>query len=138
MKIVVNKCFGGFGLSSKAVKRYLELIGKECYFYKQTKYSFQDGKDEYSISNEENGGMFISCSTKYLGEKIDKIPKEGYFYGGHIERTDENLIKVVEELGDEASGSCANLRIIEIPSGIEYEIDDYDGQETVHEMHRSW
>jgi len=25
MEIVINTCFGGFGLSTKAIKRYLEL-----------------------------------------------------------------------------------------------------------------
>jgi len=138
MKIVVNRCFGGFGLSGKAIKRYLELTGRECYFYKQTKYSYKDGRGKYKITNEDNGGMFISCSTKYLGDKIDKVPKEYYFYYGNIERTDENLIKVVEELGSEASGSCSNLKVVEIPDGIEWEIDDYDGQESIHEVGRSW
>jgi len=33
MKIAVNRCYGGFGLSAKAVKRIAELNGKECYFY---------------------------------------------------------------------------------------------------------
>jgi hypothetical protein len=138
MKVVVNRCFGGFGLSGKAIKRYLELTGRECYFYEQTKYSYKDGKDEYSITNEDNGGMFVTCSTKYLGDKIDKVPKEYYFYYGNIERTDENLIKVVEELGYEADGRCASLEVVEIPNDIEWEIDDYDGQESVHEVHRSW
>lgn len=138
MKIVVNRCFGGFGLSGKAIKRYLELTGRECYFYEQTKYSYKDGREEYKITNEDNGGMFISCSTKYLGDKIDKVPEEYYFYYGNIKRTDEKLTKVVEELGSEASGSCSNLRVVEIPDGVEWEIDDYDGQESIHEVHRSW
>lgn len=138
MKIVVNKCFGGFGLSRKAIKRYFELIGKECYFYEQTKYSYRDGKEEYSITSENNSGSFVSCSTKYLGDKIDKVPNEYYFSHYDIERTDSNLIKVVEELGSEADGNFANLRVVEIPDDIEWEIDDYDGVETVHEVHRSW
>lgn len=138
MKIVVNRCFGGFGLSGKAIKRYLELTGRECYFYKQTKYGFKDGREEYSITNEDNNGMFVTCSTKYLGDKINEVPEEYYFSHYNIERTDENLITVVEELGSEANGSCANLEIVEIPDDIEWEIDDYDGQESIHEVHRSW
>lgn len=35
MKIVVNKCYGGFGLSPIAIKEYLKLKGKECFFYKE-------------------------------------------------------------------------------------------------------
>ena len=32
-EVVINSCYGGFGLSPKAIKRYLELKGKECFFY---------------------------------------------------------------------------------------------------------
>lgn len=55
------------------------------------------------------------------------------------ERTDVTLIKTVEELGSEAaSGSCAKLKVIEIPDGIQWEIEEYDGFESVHEKHASW
>lgn len=144
MEIVLNKCFGGFGLSLEAQKRYLELKGLPCYFYKQTKYSFKDGKNEYCIYNNSNEDMFVHTFTKYLGDKVDieKLPKEEYekysFYYGNIERIDSILIQVIKELKDKASGECARLRIVEIPDGVEWEIDDYDGQESVHEVHRIW
>lgn len=35
MKLVVNKCHGGFGLSPIAIAEYLKLKGKECFFYKK-------------------------------------------------------------------------------------------------------
>ena len=47
MKLVINSCYGGFHLSPKALKRYLELKGKNAYFYKQTKYKYKDGIDEF-------------------------------------------------------------------------------------------
>jgi hypothetical protein len=53
-------------------------------------------------------------------------------------RTDPKLVEVVEKLGDRANGSCAELRVIEIPNGIDWYIDDHDGMETVREKHRSW
>jgi hypothetical protein len=54
-------------------------------------------------------------------------------------RTSLKLIKVIEEIGlKEASGSHAELRIAEIPDDVEWEIDEYDGIESVHEVHRSW
>lgn len=144
MKIVINKCFGGFGLSLKAQKRYLELKGLPCYFYKQTKYNFKDGINEYCIYNDSDNDMFAYTFTKYLGDKVDieKLPDEEYkkynFYYGDIERNDPILIQVVKELKDEASGDCSRLRIIEIPDDVEWEIDEYDGQESIHEIHRSW
>jgi len=48
------------------------------------------------------------------------------------------VIKVVEELGEKSWDRHAELKIVEIPDGVEYEINDYDGIETVHEKHRSW
>ena len=34
MKIVVNKCYGGFYLSLKCMKRYYGLKGLNCYNFK--------------------------------------------------------------------------------------------------------
>tara|TARA_R110000822_G_scaffold5031_11_gene21854 strand:+ start:8272 stop:8562 length:291 start_codon:yes stop_codon:yes gene_type:complete len=48
-----------------------------------------------------------------------------------IERNDPALVQVVEELGDKANGGCAELRIIDIPAGTLYRIDEYDGAESV-------
>lgn len=138
MKIAINKCYGGFDLSNKAIRRLLELKGKECYFYKQTEYSYRDGKEEYSITNSDDDSMFIDCSTKFLGNITDKIPDEDYFYYGNIERTDKDLIQTIEELGEEASGRYGNVVIVDIPDDVDWEIDDYDGVETIHEVHRSW
>ena len=33
MKVVINKCFGGFGLSHRAVMRYAEVAGFHLYPY---------------------------------------------------------------------------------------------------------
>ena len=55
-----------------------------------------------------------------------------------IAREDSALIQVIEEFGREASGRHAELEIVEIPDGVDYEIDDYDGMESIHEKHRSW
>lgn len=41
-------------------------------------------------------------------------------------------------LGDEAGGWFATLRVVEVPAGVEWQIDDYDGLEWVAEKHRTW
>lgn len=46
--------------------------------------------------------------------------------------------KVVEEMKGAASSDLANLVIVEIPDDTEFEIDDYDGMESIHETHKSW
>ena len=65
--------------------------------------------------------------------------EDDYFCERDIERDDPVLVQVVEELGSEtASGNYAKLKVVEIPDGVVYEIQDYDGQESIHETHRSW
>lgn len=62
----------------------------------------------------------------------------GYAYNGEKMRTDGKLIAVIEKLREKASGRFANIRIVEIPDDVLWEIDEYDGIETVHEVHRKW
>lgn len=138
-KIVINKCYGGFGLSMKAIHRYAELTGTKVYFYEQTKYKFKEGEDEYERIDDLNKKSFISHSIKKdLGKTIYKLPDKDYFSTYDMKRDDEILVQVVKELGKKANGEHAELEIVEIPSGVEWEISDYDGMETIHEKHRSW
>lgn len=46
-------------------------------------------------------------------------------------RHDPLLVQVVEELGKAANDTYSDLRIVEVPSGTKYRIDEYDGNETV-------
>ena len=55
-----------------------------------------------------------------------------------IPRNDPILVQVVEELGKQADGELASLKIVEIPDYVNWEIENYDGCETVREVHRSW
>ena len=52
------------------------------------------------------------------------------------DRTRADLIEFVEIAT--ACGISTGLRVVEIPDGIEWEIDEHDGAEIVHEKHRSW
>lgn len=140
MKVVINRCYGGFGLSEEAIQSYLKKKGLPCYKYEQTKYKFRDDInmwekcDSFSID-----GLFTYHYTKDHGNSIiDELPKEGYFYAGNIDRNDLDLVAVVEELGVAADGRHASLKIVEIPDDVYWEIDEYDGLEEIHEVHRSW
>jgi len=128
MKIVINKCYGGFGLSDKAFERYLELKGikwvekDRCYFTIPIK--------EYDKKSEE--------SLKKYGD-YRGVNDKGYCLSVYdINRDDPMLIKVVEELGEEANDIFSNLEIVEIPDGVDWEIEEYDGMESIHEKHRVW
>lgn len=143
MKIALNKCFGGFQLSHKAVKRYLELQGKECFFYKQ-----EVRTDNFKVTykkitqDKAKGELFLSYFTKDLGDVVTQGKADDdfifYSYFDYDKRTDPLLIQVIEELGNEASGKLGKIEIVEVPNDLDWEITDYDGIETLHEKHRSW
>lgn len=156
MKIVINKCYGGFSLSPAAVSRYAELKGRKAYFFKHHFSAKGSGRYE-PISLEEAGkerlffmAFDIPNPESLIGDKewndmtLEERQAQNKLYSKHSldshqdDRTDHHLIQVVEELGEKANGSCAELEIIEIPDGVEWELDEYDGLESVHEKHRSW
>lgn len=145
MKVVINKCFGGFGLSRKGIKRWAELNGRECYFFSGIGYGPDDEKTMFfSAFDIPNPSEVIPSMenwhemSKQERDEANDLQKKHAFYDRNIDRTDPKLIQVVEELGDEASGSCAKLAIVEIPDGVEYEIAEYDGSEHIAEVHRTW
>ena len=105
MKVVVNKCFGGFDLSDKAHERLMELGVK---YYKSFDDMPKNNKDLYIVNSSSPGfGMYYSNFSDYEN------------------RTNPLLIQVVEELGEEASGRFGQLEIVDIPDGIQWEIDEY-------------
>ena len=104
-KVVYNACYGGFGISRKAILRMIELGSEEAKENKIIVDSyFPERKGEY------NSYMSGCC------------------------RHDPLLVQVVEELGDEANGSCAKLRIDDI-GGSRYRIKEYDGKESIEEAY---
>jgi hypothetical protein len=98
MKVVINNCFGGFGLSEKALARYNELC--------------------------------MLDASRIIDKEIT------YYYD--IERNDPLLVQVVEELGKEAEDRYSLLKIVDIPDGISWYVEEYDGLESIHETHRIW
>lgn len=65
----------------------------------------------------------------------------GYYSDFHMSdicRDDPVLVDIVKQLGQEADGSCAELRIVEIPEDVNWYVEEYDGSEWVAERHRTW
>jgi len=90
MKVIINSCYGGYGISETALQRYNAT-------------TLNPVTHEYDIS-----------------------------------RTDPILIKIIEELGDEANSQYSKLRIVEIPDNTDYTIENYDGLEHIAEVHKTW
>ena len=136
MKIVINNCYGGFSLSYEAMALYLATKCKQAYFYVELRGSgnnrsfkripFRDLK-----TAENTYYHHIYCTTEDQGEELDHFPNN-IFNDREVERTDPDLISVVEFLGPKAaSGRYAELKIVEIDDGTMYRIDNYDGYEEI-------
>lgn len=133
MKIVINVCYGGFGLSHEAVMRYAELKGFKLYPFVEKK----DGFEKYRPYVKGEKAFLIHYSKKPL-LKNGSCDDSTYFSESNISRTDKTLIQVVKELGKKANAEHAKLKIIEIPDDVEYQIEEYDGNEWVAEVHKTW
>lgn len=139
MKIVINNCFGGFGLSAKAILRYAELAGIQVYAYESKGIREPSIKIKDPLSLEEEPFMIYWLKTD-LGEHADsnQLNNAEWFHDTEIKRDDPILVKVVKELGTEANGQCAELKIVTIPKGVEWIIEEYDGLEHIAEVHQTW
>lgn len=140
-KVAINKCFGGFDLSNEAIKMLVELkYNKPLYVYKQIEYEYENGIDKYVKTDINEKSLCLSFVTKDYGDTAENIADEDFVYKHnlHENREDKDLIYVIETLGDRASGQFGNLKVVEIPDDVKYEIDDYDGIESIHEIHRVW
>jgi len=139
--VAINGCYGGFGLSPKATQLYLKKIGKECFFYKQTGYK-HNNEEKYEqidiVEATETG--FVVVMTKDFGPTMNTIDNDYFWYETFYEdRSNKELIETIKELGEkESSGTHAEIRLVEIPADVEYTIEEYDGIESIHEVHRSW
>lgn len=140
MKVVINACYGGFGLSPEGEDAYAKLKGINLYRYQQTKHRYKDGVEQYEkVKKGDCTGFFYHVYTKDFGDSFSKHPSDEYYWSYRdIKRNDPDLVSVVENLGEKASGDCASLRVVEIPDDVDYIIDEYDGIEHIAERHRTW
>ena len=117
MKVVINDCYGGFGLSDEAITRYAEIKGIQL----------------WPETSEYGHTIHWTCPPE---ERQDG-------HGPHLDeylldRDDPVLIQVVEELGAKADGKYAKLKIVEIPDWVRWQVSEYDGNEWIAEEHRTW
>lgn len=112
--VVINACHGGFGLSHKACVLYLDR-----------------SRVDYTVEDRES-----RFSTQKFGPQI--LVNGELFSDRAIARDDPVLVSVVHELGERAWGVHAELKIVEIPAAVKWQIDEYDGWEWVAEVHRRW
>ena len=136
-KIVYNGCYGGFGLSDRAIRRYAEIKGITLYPEEVALGSAGFTYTNYwTIPPEGRVGKVIDESEWY-SHSLEERAASNKFCSDHqidhrnIPRNDPVLVQVVEELGREAGSEHADLKIREIVPGTRYRIDEYDGRESV-------
>lgn len=140
VKVVYNSDFGGFSLSGRAIRYFLGLKGKTVFAYRVKEDTFQKIKNP---TDEDFRDWNVYLFDKDFGETFDNYGQEheDHYVSNLIidveneegyPRHDPELVKTVEDLGREANGSYANLRIKEI-KGNRYIIREYDGSESVIE-----
>lgn len=89
----------------------------------------------FSLSREA-----IELMAAWGHEEALEVLKRDTFYAylPKTLRNDALLVKVVETLGEKASGEVTDLKVVEIPDEVEWIIEEYDGNEWVAEVHRTW
>lgn len=148
MKVVINGCFGGFGLSPAGEKAYLARKGKKAFFYTEDRDSAARPGDRDYIrvpENEARSAFSFTTLTEDIGERVahniiwpDGNAHQAYFGKYDLERDDPDLVAIVEEDAKKYSGGFASLQVVEIPDDVQWEIEEYDGLEHVAEAHRTW
>ena len=140
-KIVINRCYGGFGLSHEAVLAYLDKCGTPVWTEATEKFSTLIPFNYYLVPPEQRiEGSPDNWHEMTLAERAahNAAYSETVFTDRDVARDDPYLVAVVEELGDAASGRHANLKVVDVPDDVNWYIEDYDGLEWVAERHRTW
>ena len=151
MKVVVNNQYGGFELSNEAVK---QLVLREAKCVKvMTLIQYYGGDDRTKPCYQENWENkwlkdkkeFVDIGDGFWGHPRGfNIYKGGCLYQfdddypNKNNRADPTLVEVVKDLKSKANGKCATLKIVNIPKGVEWVVEEYDGLEWIAETHRTW
>lgn len=154
MKLILNKCFGWGNFSYQATMLYFKKKGMKVFPY-ATMARYDKGieptyekvvyiPDNDFLGNKKEEG-YIFSPIFYFKEEVDINSEKNIFdiedkFGNNTLidisfeklREDQIMAEVVEELGYDANGQSAKLVVIEIPDGIKYLIEEYDGIEACY------
>ena len=118
-KIVINTCYGGFGLSKAAVMEYAKRKNFKLWV------NSEHGISHYYRVPVEQYKKFYQESYARTGS-FKEINETGWcFSENEIPRDDRTLVAI-------------RLEVVESPDGVNWQIEEYDGAEWVAEKHRTW
>jgi hypothetical protein len=90
------------------------------------------------VINTVHGGFGLSEQASRLFAQRTGIANKELWSDRDIARDDPVLVAIVRELGVDADTRYAKLKIVEVPYGVDWTIEEYDGVEWVAEKHRTW
>jgi hypothetical protein len=134
-KVVYNACYGGFSLSEAGMRRYAELKGMAIYPEHDTKFASLGMITYWTVPPEKRVDP-LEGEAWHAATMEERQAHNAAYIAQTIgcrdfDRDDPILVQVVEELGDAANGRAAKLKIEDVPAGMLYRIDEYDGAESV-------
>lgn len=120
MKVVINCSFGGFDISDQLFEKILT-------------------RKKIAFVRVEHSLTYITKNAYYFreGHVDDEFYRLSSYDLFKDDRTDADLIAVIEEMGETERKSCS-LSIVDIPDDVKWHIHEYDGKEHVAENHRTW
>ena len=125
MQVVINRRYGGYGLSHEAIMALAELKGFKLFPIKGEYSTMQYWKKEHTpLTHKEFMKLSETEREAYL-----KMKKEFKFEPMYVPRHDKDLVKIVRTMGEAANGPFAHLVIVDAHKN--YDIDEYDGMEKI-------
>ncbi len=116
MKVVINSCFGGFGLSDAAFE---QLLNRKGVAWEKVKYKYD---------------LDLHYKAGHVGDDEHCLSYQQFTEN----RADSDLVAVVEQFGKDVNTPYSELKIVDIPNDVEYTVEEYDGYEHIAEVHRTW
>jgi len=132
VEVVINRCWGGFGLSDAAYKWLIKKGVPVRTYIKDAQDELNAGEVIFDRTKEE-----YTMSSVSKSEYIHMMGRYWDTWTGD-NRTHPLVVGVVKALGEKASARLSHLTIVKVPADAKWKIDDYDGMESVEEEHRSW
>lgn len=144
-KVVINGCYGGFGVSGALFLRAIKKGYTDMFTVKLVDTPEMQHEHDWAINGAQTDRHSAELDGIWSNGTYAYDPAKQLLYSlndhGYSLRTNAHLIELVEEMRAEEvnpSGDCASIYVVEIPDDVKWYISEYDGSETVEEEHRSW
>jgi len=124
MRVVINTCFGGFGISDEAAEWLINERGWTLTYYTPKGNLFNPDAD-FVVNTEHISMMGLYSLARWRRHENEL-------------RCRPDLIDCIKTLGTKVNTRFSELKVVTIPNSIEWQIEEYDGIEHIAEKHRTW